>query len=86
MPFYYRPIFLETQEKTPKFFRKIYYVKILCKQYYVYLMNQSDRGAKETQDIVVKQPLASKCGDRGCFTIFVRFLGKKLTSLPNQRR
>ena len=41
---YYRPLLLERQEKTAKFFEKIYYAQMLCKLYYVNFRNETRGG------------------------------------------
>lgn len=57
--FYYRPLFLETQEKICSFFGKIYYVTILCKLYYVNRTNFNGRPNRKMHDVVAERSAAS---------------------------
>ena len=52
--FYYRPLFLETQGEIYNFLREKYYATILCKSYYVNLLNFEDRWNEKIHDIVAE--------------------------------
>ena len=84
--FYYRPLFLETQEKICNFFGKIYYVTILCKLYYVNRTNFSGRQNRKMHDVVAEWSAASKCWDCGSAVDFCSIFRKPAYSPASPAR